>query len=370
MAPAQRIACFFATSGHSGVDRVMQRLLPAIAERGYQVDLLHVRRHGPEIAPRTNLDVIELGAAHVGSTLPGLIRYLRKYRPDVLFSDKDRVNRMAMLAKRLSGSRARLVLRNGTTVSVDLVDRKPLDRLFQKLSMRYLYSAADSILMPSAGAADDFAAFTGLARERIRVVPSPVISDQLFELAAAPVDHPWLVDKTVPVILGVGELCGRKDFETLIRAFALLRHSAPARLIILGRGKRHERLVQLAGELGVGEDVDLPGFEANPYRFIARADLFALTSRWEGMPVALIEALALGRRIVSTDCPSGPRELLDQGRLGGLVPIGDEAGLATAMRQALDEQPLAEAMRRAASAYTVEASTDAYLAAMGLGPHA
>ena len=147
-----RIACFFATSGHSGVDRVMQRLLPAIAARGYQVDLLQVRRHGPEITPGPNLDVIDLGASHVGSALPGLVRYLRRQRPDVIFSDKDRVNRTAMLARRLSRSTAHLALRNGTTVSVDLRDRKPLDRLFQRLSMRHLYAAADTILMPSAGA--------------------------------------------------------------------------------------------------------------------------------------------------------------------------------------------------------------------------
>ncbi|MGB5494719.1 MAG: glycosyltransferase [Sedimenticolaceae bacterium] len=368
MATSLHIACFFATSGHSGVDRVLQRLLPAIAARGYQVDLLHVRGHGPEIPSQSNLHKVELGVEHVATALPGLIRYLRRCRPEVIFSDKDRVNRTAILAKRLSGSNARLVLRNGTTVSVDLRDRKPLDRFLQRLSMRYLYGAADSILMPSIGAADDFAALSGIARERIQVVPSPVISQDLYALASAPVDHPWLIEKESPVILSIGELCGRKDFETLIRAFALLRQATPARLIILGRGKRHDRLLVLARRLGVAESVDLPGFDANPYRFIAHADLFALTSRWEGMPVVLIEALALGRQIVSTDCPSGPRELLADGRLGRLVPVGDHRQFAQAMQQALGEQPPLEAMQHAASAYTVEASTDAYLAAMGLDP--
>jgi glycosyltransferase involved in cell wall biosynthesis len=364
----RRIACFFATSGHSGVDRVLQRLLPAIAARGYQVDLLHVRGHGPVIPLQPNLRQVELGAGHVVTALPGLIRYLRRCRPEVLFSDKDRVNRTAILAKWLSGSRARLVLRNGTTVSVDLRDRKPLDRLVQRLSMRHLYGAADSILMPSLGAADDFAALSGIARERIQVVPSPVISEDLQRLAAAPVDHPWLIEKDSPVILGIGELCGRKDFETLIRAFARLRQATPARLIILGSGKRRDRLLALAQRLGVAGSVDLPGFDANPYRFIAHADLFALSSRWEGMPMVLIEALSLGRPIVATDCPSGPRELLAGGRLGRLVPVGDDRRFARAMQQALGERPPLEAMRHAASAYTVQASTDAYLAAMGLDP--
>ena len=368
MQAKRRIGCFFATSGHSGVDRVLQRLLPAIAARGYQVDLLHVRGHGPEIPPQSNLYQVDLGAAHVATALPGLIRYLRRCRPGVLFSDKDRVNRTAILAKRLSGSSARLVLRNGTTVSVDLRDRKPLDRLLQRFSMRHLYTAADCILMPSMGAADDFAAVSGIARERIQVVPSPVISEDLHMLAAAPVDHPWLTEKDSPVIVGIGVLCGRKDFETLIRGFALLRQTTPGRLIILGRGKRRDRLLGLARRLGVAESVDLPGFDANPYRFIAHADLFALSSRWEGMPVVLIEALALGRQIVSTDCPSGPRELLAGGHLGRLVPVGDDRQFAQAMQQTLGGRPPLEAMQHAASAYTVEASTDAYLTAMGLEP--
>lgn len=365
-----RIACFFATSGHSGVDRIMQRLLPAIAERGYQVDLLHVREHGPEIAPQANLDVIDLGASHVNTALPALVRYLRRHQPQVIFSDKDRVNRTAMLARRLSGSTARLVFRNGTTVSVDLADRKPLDRWLQKRSMRRLYRKADAVLMPSAGAADDFARFAGLPREQIRVVPSPVISERLFQLAEAPVDHPWLNDKTCPVILGVGELSKRKDFETLIRAFARLQQSRAARLIILGRGKRRDSLEQLAETLGVAAAVDFPGFEQNPYRYMARADVFALSSRWEGMPVVLIEALGLGKAIVSTDCPSGPRELLQDGRLGQLVPMGDDAAFAEALTQSLEETPDVNALTQAAEPYWVNASTDAYLAAMGLEPHA
>lgn len=368
MPAAKRIACLFATSGHSGVDRIMQRLLPSMAARGYQVDLLQVRGHGPHIEPGPNLEVIDLGAAHVGTALPGLIRYLRRRRPQVIFSDKDRVNRTALLGRLLSGSRARLALRNGTTVSVDLADRKPLDRWLQLRSMRRLYRHADAVLMPSAGAAEDFARLSGLPRERIRVVPSPVVSERLFELAAAPVDHPWLADKRAPVILGVGELCARKDFETLIRAFARLRRHREAKLIILGRGKRRDRLLQLAQALGVAGDVDLPGFDANPYRYMARADVFALTSRWEGLGLVLVEALALGTPVVATDCPNGPAEVLERGRYGALVPVGDDEALAKALNGTLEQRPDAHALREASLRYTVEASTDAYLAAMGLAP--
>ena len=363
-----RIACFFATSGHSGVDRIMQRLLPAIAARGYAVDLLKLAGHGPEISPASNLEVIELGAAHVLSAVPALSRYLRRAAPAVLFSDKDRVNRAAWVAHRLARSRARLVFRNGTTVSMDLRRRKPLDRLMQGLSMRLLYGRPDAIVMPSRGAAEDFARLARLDVDRIRVVPSPVVSPDLDAAASEPITHPWFAEKTLPVIVSAGELCDRKDFETLLRGFALLSARTAARLVILGRGKRRERLLALAGEIGVAADVDLPGFVPNPYPYLARADLFALTSRWEGMPVVLIEALAVGTPVVATDCPSGPREILADGRIGALVPVGDPSALSAAMAATLAARPDPALLKSAAAPYSIAASTDAYLAAMGLEP--
>ncbi len=363
-----RIACLFATSGHSGVDRIVQRLLPAIAARGHAVTLFRLRHHGPAVEPAPGLEVVELDAAHVATAGRELARRLRTLRPDVLLADKDRVNRLARRALDRAGVDARLVMRNGTTVSVDLARRKPLDRWLQHRSMRRTYDRADAVLMPSRGAADDFARVTGLARERIRVVPSPVVDDTLFQRAEEPVEHPWLAGKDRPVILGVGELGARKDFATLLRAFARLRAERPARLIILGRGKRREALLAEAEALGVAADVDLPGFDPNPYRYMARADAFALASRWEGLGLVLVEALALGTPAAATDCPSGPREVLDDGRLGPLVPVGDDAALAAALHQLLAHPPLPGTLQAAARPYTVEASVTAYLEAMGVAP--
>jgi len=358
-----RLAIFAATSGHSGVDRVVRNLVMQFDAWGLGVDLLRIRGHGPEIdlAPMAGARAVDLGTAHVNTALPALVRWLRRERPLALLTDKDRVNRIAVAARALARVDTRLTVRLGTTVSVNLADRGRLERLMQRTSMRHLYPRADAVIVPSTGAADDLAAYAGIARGHVHVVRSPIVTPRLAELAARPVFHPWLVPDQPPVILGVGELGFRKDFATLLRAFARVRRQRACRLLILGRGRREAELRQLAGELGVGADLDLPGFEPNPYAFMARARLFVLSSRWEGMPVALVEALACGTPAVSTDCPSGPAEVLAGGRCGTLVPVADDAAMAAAIAVWLDRQPEPSALEQAVAPYRIEASARAYL---------
>lgn len=362
-----RLAVFVATSGHSGVDRIITNLVTQWAAWGLPVDLLRVRDHGPHLEPLpAGVRAVDLGSAHVNSALPALVRYLRKERPATMLTDKDRVNRMTILARALARVDTRLTVRVGTTVSVNLRDRGAWERWVQRTSMRRLYPLAERVLVPSRGAAEDLAAYTGLARGHISVVPSPILTPALEHLATKPPDHPWLVEPDIPVILGVGELGYRKDFETLVRAFALVRKSRPCRLLILGRGRRREDLLRLAAELEVSGDVDLPGFTANPYPAMAKARLFVLSSRWEGMPVVLIEALACHTPVVSTDCPSGPREILGDGTAGALVPVSDHAAMAAAVTTWLDRQVPANVFERIVSDYRIESSAAAYLHAMGM----
>ncbi len=370
------IACFFSTSGHSGVDRAAGHLIPALARRGYAVDLLKVRRHGPDL-PQVppGVRVIDLGSRHTYACLPALASYLRRERPAVLLSDKDRVNRTALFARTLARLFAKegqvpthLVFSSGTTISIDLATRGALERWVQRNSLGRLYPLADQVIVTAAGVADDMATYTGLARDLIRVVPSPVVPEALFGAALPRPDHPWLGDPVAPLFLSVGELCHRKGFDTLLRAFARVRAQRPCRLMILGRGGAREALLALAAELGVKDAFALPGYCTNPYAYMAHADLFAFTSRWEGLGFVLIEALAVGTPVVSTDCPSGPREVLADGRYGPLVPVDDDAALAQAMIATLDHPLPSERLREAARPYGIEASTDAYLNAMGLPP--
>jgi glycosyltransferase involved in cell wall biosynthesis len=366
-----RIAIFAATSGHSGVDRVVRNLTGQLDAWGVGVDLLKIRGHGPAL----DLDALkhartaDLGSRHVNGALPALVGWLRRARPAALLTDKDRVNRIAVLARTLAGVETRLAVRLGTTVSVNLADRGWLERTLQRASIRHLYPRADVVIVPSRGAADDLIAWAKLDSALVRVVRSPIVTPRIAELAAAPVTHPWLADAAaLPVVLGVGELGFRKDFETLVRAFAVVRAQRPCRLVILGRGRRRAQLRALADGLGVGGDVDLPGFDPNPHACMARAAVFVLSSRWEGMPVALVEALAAGTPAVSTDCPSGPAEVLAGGRCGTLVPVGDVAAMAAGISKWIDHRPDPADLAAAVAPYRVEQSALDYLTALGLRP--
>ena len=360
--PGRRLALFAATSGHSGVDRVLRNLVGQFDAWGLGVDLLRIRGHGPRIdlPPVTGVRPVDLDTAHVNGALPALVRYLRRVRPAALLTDKDRVNRIAIIARALAGVDTRLTVRLGTTVSVNLADRGRLERMVQRASMRHLYPRADAVLVPSAGVADDLAAYAGIERGHIHVVQSPIVTPRLAEMAAQPVSHPWLAPGQPPVILGVGELGFRKDFATLVRAFARVRRQRPCRLVILGRGRRKAELEGLVGELGVAADFDLPGFHPNPYAFMARAGLFVLSSRWEGMPVVLVEALACGTPVVATDCPSGPAEVLAGGHCGALVPVGDDAAMAAAITHWLGRRPEPDALEQTVAPYRIEVSARAY----------
>lgn len=363
-----RIAIFVATSGHSGVDRIIKNLVLQFDAWDQPVDLLVIRGHGPSIAVDGLRCArrIELGAAHVNTALPGLIRYLHRERPAALLTDKDRVNRIAIIARSLASPETQLVVRLGTTVSVNLADRGVLERWTQRRSMRNLYPLADRIILPSEDAANDLSAYTGLARSQIQVVRSPVVSDQIDQLGKEPLDHPWFRKGEPPVVLGVGELGYRKDFATLIRAFAEVRRTRPCRLLILGRGRRRDALLTLADELGVGTDVALPGFVANPYPYLAKSAVYVLSSRWEGLPVALIEALACGTPVVATDCPSGPREVLDDTGAGILVPVGAVPAMAAAISAQFDRPAERASLMQLIEPYRIPESAAAYLKVLGV----
>lgn len=363
-----RLAVFAATSGHSGVDRVFGNLVHEFARRGIQVDLLHIGGHGPYI-PDTpeNLVRIDLGCSHVNTSLFPLVRYLKDRRPAALLCDKDKVNRTALWARKLSGQRMRVAVRVGTTVSVNLARRKRMARWLQILSIRYLYRWAEEIIMPSQGAADDLAEIGRFPADRIRVIPNPIIAPHVFRMADEAVAHPWLDENSgFPVILGVGELSPRKDFATLIKAFAMLRQLRSCRLMILGEGRERENLLALADELGVASDIAFPGFVENPYAYMQKAAMVVLSSRWEGFGNILAEALGLGRPVVSTDCPNGPREILGGGRFGKLVPVGDAPSMQRAIQETLEAPPAANVLKKAARPYQIENSADMYLNALGL----
>jgi len=362
-----RIAVFVSFSGTGGVERMVASLTRGFVDLSQRVDLVLVRAEGPHLArvpPQVNQ--VRLGTRHGLSALPALAQYLRRRRPAALLAAKDRAGRVAVLARSLAGTDTRIVLRLGTNLSTAMAGRTALERALRYWPIRRLYPWLDGVVAVSQGVAEDTTRIARIPPERITVIRNPVITPELLGQAALPCPHPWFQPGSPPVVLGMGRLQQQKDFPTLIRAFALVRRRRPCRLVILGEGSGRAALLDLIDALGLAGEVDLAGFQANPYPFLARAALFALSSAWEGSPNALTEAMALGTPVVSTDCPSGPRELLDGGRYGLLVPVGDVPALAAAMGETLDRHLPPETLQEAVAEYSQETSARRYLAALGL----
>lgn len=364
----RRLAVLVSLSGEGGVERMVLNLVHALVTApGLVLDLLLIReesRHLGKLPDEVN--VVRLGARHSLLSILAIARYLRATRPDALLAAKDRAGRAALIARCLSGVPTRIVIRLGTTLSEAVRDKRAVQRWLRYLPIRWLFRWAEGIVAVSEGVAADVAAIARLPPERIHVIRNPVITPELMREAREPVDHPWLADAAIPVLIGMGRLTRQKDFPTLIRAFARVRQQRPARLIILGEGREREALLRCANELDVAADVDLVGFQTNPYRWLARASGFVLSSAWEGSPNALTEAMALGVPVAATDCRSGPRELLAGGRFGPLVPVGDDKALASAIAQVLDEPLAAAELKIAVSDYTAEVSAECYLSVLGL----
>ncbi|MGM0676617.1 MAG: glycosyltransferase [Pseudomonadota bacterium] len=364
-----RLAILISLSGEGGVERMVLNLVRELAGMGLRIDLLLIReesRHLHELPETVN--IIRLGTRHSGLSVAPIARYLRERRPALMLAAKDRAGRAALKARRKAGVDTRIFIRLGTTLSEAMEGRSALRKWLRYQPMRRLYPQADGIIAVSQGVADDVCAITGLSGKRLHVVRNPVITPGMEAMAVAPTPHPWLEDGGAPVIIGMGRLTRQKDFPTLIRAFAGVLERRPARLIILGEGGSRQPLEALAQTLGVSDRLLMPGFEANPYAWLTRANLFALSSTWEGSPNALTEAMALGVPVVSTDCRSGPREVLDGGRLGPLVPVGDAEALSRAMDDVLDDPTDARLLQEGVEEYRAEISARRYLEVMGLKP--
>lgn len=368
MAPnPRRLAIFVAFSGRGGVERVVYNLLQGLSAHDIEVDLLAVvGKHGqlPPI-PWPNIRVVDLKARHSQTALFALARYLRRERPAVLMAAKDRAVRTAVLARWLAGVDTRLVGQLHMNVTGYLADKTPLQRWLRTAPMRWLFPYLDLIIGVSEGVVEDTMKITGLPRERMAALPNPVITPEVYARAEEPTGHPWLDQPGPPVILGAGRLTPEKDFATLLRAFQIVRGRRDCRLVIIGEGPRRQSLEALAAGLGLEDSVSLPGHTGNPYAYMKRAALLAFSSTAEGSGNVLIEAMALGTPVVSTDCPHGPRETLAGGRYGALVPVGDHQALAEAILATLERPLPAKILQKAVADFSLAASTSRYLQALG-----
>jgi glycosyltransferase involved in cell wall biosynthesis len=395
----RHVALFIDDLGGGGVQRMAIALAGGFIDRGCRVDLVVCRATGPlRSSVPDEVKLVELEAARYGlarlyalaadpagfkellhpillrwktprdlAYLPDLVRYLKREAPDVLLAATPFLNLEAVWAGRLAGAA-------GTRIAVSerhnlsfRIQHKPRQRALPPL-IRRAYTMADSIVAVSDAVGDDLASVTGIPRESITTIYNPVVTPDLRGRALEPMDHPWFAPGEPPVVISVGRLVMVKDYPTLLRAFARVRALRDVRLLILGEDKdaqgtarRRAELMALAAELGVAAAVELPGFAPNPLAYMARAAVFVLSSAWEGFGNVLVEALACGCPVVSTDCPSGPREILDDGRYGRLVPVGDDAALAGAILATLDAPADAGRLRERAMTFSRDRAVERYL---------
>lgn len=329
------IALFIPTLSGGGAERVFVQLANGLAAAGVRVDLLAGRRGHYESHVSESVRLISFDKPRSLATVPSLRRYMRQGRPDAIISTLSDGNVAMLLAGLSIRRRPALVVRETVMISENL-KATPKTRLLKALTS-LLYPRADGIVSLSKGVAEELERTIPGLRGRVKVIYNPGPSDQELTLGGDPLPQFVEAKQRGPVFVALGRLSEQKDNATLIRAFARVRAVRPSTLWILGEGEERARLEQLASDLGVASDVFMPGFASNPYPYLIAADVFVMSSRYEGGPSAMLQAMGCGCKIVSTDAPSGPAEFLEHGRHGHLVPVGDDAAFGAAMLSALDE---------------------------------
>lgn len=357
-----RIAFLLPNLQPGGAERMSINLANEFVARGVGVDMVLMRRQGSLLAlldPR--IRVFDLGARRPRHVLLPLIRHMRDNPVDGFLASIWPLTVLAVLARMFSGASFRIIAVEHTTWSGARLAQKWRTRMAIRATMRWLLPRADAVVAVSKGAAVDLERFAGLRSGSVRAIYNPAARRHGVEGSPPPDGFVEWSDGSRKRVLAVGTLKAVKDFPTLLRAFARMEMGAEARLLILGEGTERPALERLLTELGLEGRVELPGAVVDPAPFYAKADLFVLSSTNEGFGNVIVEALEHGVPVVSTDCPSGPREILENGEYGALVPVGDADAMARAMDDALCSDHDTQKLKRRAQDFSVDKAADAYL---------
>jgi glycosyltransferase involved in cell wall biosynthesis len=358
----KRIAIFIQSMTMGGAERATLNLVKGLVQRGFDVDLLLANHSGallPDVPPQVS--IIDLKGKRVLFSLYPLAHYLRTQPPDLLLSIQTHASMISIWAAKLAGSHIPLIISEHTTLSVSHAASPSFrNRLLSRLG-RLFFPCADAAICVSQGVANDFIEAVGMPPGKTHVVYNPVVSPDIDDKAHSPVTHPWFSMDALPVILAVGRLTPAKDYPTLLHAFSLVYREQPSHLLILGEGAERQHLEDLIKQLGLAGVVQMPGFVKNPYAYMAQARLLVVSSRWEGFGNVLVEALACGTPVVSTDCRSGPDEILEHGRFGRLVPVGDAHALAAAILESIRTSPDRALLKHRSQDFTLDESVRKYI---------
>jgi glycosyltransferase involved in cell wall biosynthesis len=356
----EKIAFFIPAMYGGGAERVVLNLLEGMTAQDLDLDLVLAVAEGPYMdRVPTTVNVVDLKARRTINSILPLIQYLRTNKPRVLISHLNHANVIALIAGYLSRTNTPILVVAHNTLSVARVTQ--LRGNIVKPIMKWLYPSANAVATVSLAAARDMELELGLPRNSVHTIYNPIVDHRLFSQAQQVTEEDWLQPNSPPVYLSIGRLTEQKDFANLLSSFALVKKHLNARLIILGEGELRQDLTALIQDLSLADSVSLPGFVKNPYPYLKAASAFVLSSRWEGLPTVLVEAMACGCPVIATDCPSGPLEILEDGKYGTLVPIGDSQALSQAMIKILDCPPPKELLIERSQDFSVERSVAEYL---------
>lgn len=357
----RRIAILLPDLRGGGAERVNVDLAHEFARAGYEVEFVLMQAHGELLEEaRNSFPIVDLATPRVRALPLALVRYLRRRRPDAILAAMWPLTTLAPIVARMVGSRARVVVSEHGMLSIEYAHWGTAHRLAMKASMAVGYRLAASRVGVSAGVAEDISRLSGLSRRMFSVINNPVPSSRRPDKAAIAGAEMLWNSTSGSRIVSVGRMKAPKNFPLLVRALAKL-DKPDARLMFVGAGEAHDELVTQAAELGVDNQVIFAGFHTDPSPFYATADLFVLPSNHEGFGNVIVEALAHGLPVVSTDCPSGPAEILENGRYGSLVPVGDAEALAHAINDALATKHDGDALKRRAADFAPEIAAKKYL---------
>ena len=354
-----------------GAEQVILNLASGLANLGITVDLVLLERRGEHLSKLPdNVNLVAIDARSPVTGLIGMLRYILTSRPDALLSALTKSNILALMSKLVFRKTLRVALRfDSFASSTRYSEVSGLTAVKSAVGLWVLKSLlplADSLIGVSNGVANDLRHLTPRLSDRITVINNPLVSSDHIVRAEADVDHPWFNDEEIQVVLTVGRLVPVKDHRTLLEAFAIVRESRPsARLVLMGDGPEKNSLVTLAERLNVGRYLSIIRYHPNPFAYMSKSSVVVLSSLYEGLSNVLVESLASGAPVVSTDCESGPREVLEGGEFGALVPVGDAKAMARAILHVLDNPVSSDRIDAARSAmferFSFERSIDEHL---------
>lgn len=355
-----KITIFLTALDGGGAEKVMLNLAKGFVKSGLKVDLLLVKSTGAYVSQiPPEIELIDLKQDRLLTSIPSLINYLKTEQPQALLTALD-TNVIAAWLRRWSSISIRTIVTVHNNLSLESRHGEGIKRKLTAKFAGWFYGWADSIVAVSEGVAADLIEI-GLPKQKINVVYNPIVDDELKTKLRQPLEHRWLQDGQLPVILGVGRLTKQKNFITLIQAFAIVRDRIPARLMILGEGEDRADLESAIEQLGLESDVLLLGFVDNPYQYMFQAAVLVMSSVWEGFGNVLVEAMAAGTPVVSTNCPSGPAEILADGEYGKMVSVGDVEEMAKNIEITLRSPPNVEKLKHRAKTFSLDNATKSYL---------